>query len=353
MLFSYPVAAAAENWLHECLVTAVKTVHEFIDEGKRLPKWPNVLPAAYRGRLSSRTGLAERFTAYANAITALGTAERESVLEALEAQNKIPELLARQCDCLELADLPPGVREPAKALFTFGFDLLTPFEIRQRQYKTLCAVIPVRVCPFCGCEGLDAPGAPQEDLDHYIPRSRYPFAAANLRNLAPMGGRCNSAYKKTQDPLRRATGERRLAFDPYEAAGVTISFENSVVDELTVGPVVSSWVIDFLPASEEVETWDEIFHIRERWKRDVLDEKTIMQWLGEFQSYCRRAKRHACSDADLVDAVRDYEQFLAECGLGDRAFLKAAVFGLLLRQCTVGCQRILLILRDLIDAPGR
>ncbi|MCE9658080.1 MAG: hypothetical protein K8R60_05935 [Burkholderiales bacterium] len=351
MLFSYPVSAAGENWLHECMVTAVKTVHALVDEGKPLPRWPTIIPEAHRKQLSSRTGLRDRFAAYAEAIRALSQAHRSSVLEALDAQNKIRELLARQSDCAELVDLPLAVREPAKALFTFGFDLLTPFEIRQHQYRALCALIPVRVCPFCGCEGLDAPGAPQEDLDHYIPRSKYPFAAANLRNLAPMGGRCNSAYKKTQDPLRRATGERRLAFDPYDTAGLTISVDNSLVDELTAGPVVSDWVIEFVPAGEAVDTWDEIFHIRERWRRDVLDEQTFRQWLGEFRNYCLTSALQFAGDGDVVVAVQRYEQYLAGCGLGDRAFLKAAVFRFLLRRCAVGCQRLFPILTDLTGAP--
>lgn len=351
MLFPYPAAVAAENWLHDCLVEAVKTVHALVEQGKRMPKWPNVIPEVHRAQLSSRNGLRDRFSAYARAIKGLSLAERTSVLTALDQQNKIRELLAGLCDCEQLADLPPAIREPAKALFTFGFDLLTPFEIRQRQYKSLCALVPVRVCPFCGCENLDAPGAPQEDLDHYIPRSKYPFAAANLRNLAPIGGRCNSAYKKTQDPLRRATGERRLALDPYDTAGLTISVANSVVDELTAGPVVSDWVIEFVPAGEAVDTWDEIFHIRERWRRDVLDEQTFRQWLGEFQVYCLTGALQFAGDGDVVDAVQRYEQYLASCGFRDRAFLKAAVFRFLLRRCAVGCQRLLPILRDLTGAP--
>lgn len=351
MLFSYPVAAAAENWLHDCLVTTVKNVHALVDAGKHLPKWPAVIPAEHRTKLSKRTGLAERIAAYANAIEALSTAERSSVLDALEGQNKIPELLSGKCDCLELTDLPQGVREPAKALFTFGFELLTPLDVRQRQYKALCDVIPARVCPFCGCEGLSAPGAPQEDLDHYIPRSKYPFAAANLRNLAPMGGRCNSSYKKTQDPLRRTTGQRRLAFDPYNAAGLSVSFDQSVVDEQTAGPVVSHWVIEFLPAGEAVDTWDEIFHVRERWRRDELDEKTIRQWLWDFRNFCLATALQFAGDGDVVDAVQRYERYLSGCGLRDKAFLKAAVFRFLLRRCAVGCQRLLPILRDLTGAP--
>ncbi|MCF7538032.1 hypothetical protein [Pseudomonas petrae] len=351
MLFGYPVAVTAENWLHDCLIVAVKRVHELVTAGKRMPSWPRLFPEAYRDRLSGRKGLEKRLKAYTTAIKTLNAAERQSVLEAVEAQNKISDLLIRRCDCEELANLPERIREPAKDLFTFAFGLLTDYEIRQRQYLALCNSIPARVCPFCGCEGLDAPGAPQEDLDHYIPRSKYPFAAANLRNLAPMGGRCNASYKHIQDPLRANDGRRRAACDPYHTAGVGISLSNSVVDEMTPGPIVSDWVIEFLPTNEAIETWDEIFHIKERWTRDVLDERTFNQWLGDFRNYCFTATLQITGDGDVLRAVSRYEEYLTGCGFSDRAFLKAAVFRFLLRRCSVGCQRLLPMLRDLTGAP--
>lgn len=351
MLFGYPIAVTAENWLHDSLVAAVRRIHELVDERKRMPSWPNILPDAYRVKLSGRTGLAKRLKDYAKAIKALTPAQRQIVLEALEGQNRISDLLIRHCDCDELADLPVAAQQPAKALFTFAFGLLTEYEIRQRQYKALCGSIPARVCPFCGCEGLDAPGAPQEDLDHYIPRSKYPFAAANLRNLAPMGGRCNATYKRAQDPLRGNDGQRRLACDPYVTNGLVVSLSNSVVDELTPGPIITDWVIEFFPMDEAVETWDEIFHIKERWKRDVLDDVTFNQWLSDFQTYCFTATLQFAGDDDVANAVSRYEQYLTGCGFSDRAFLKAAVFRFLLRRCTAGCQRLLPILRDLTGAP--
>lgn len=351
MLFGYPVVVTAENWLHDSILAAVKRIHELIEDGARMPRWPKILPEAYRDKLSGRKGLAQRLKAYSGAIRSLGSDERQSLLRALEAQNRISELLCRQCDCEELTDLPAAAQKPVKALFTFAFGLLTEYGVRQRQYRDLCERIPARICPFCGCEGLDAPGAPQEDLDHYIPRSKYPFAAANLRNLAPMGGRCNATYKRAQDPLRRIDGLRRVACDPYGATGVRVSLNNSIVDELTPGSIVSNWIIEFLPVGEEVETWDEIFHIRERWRRDVLDDSTFNQWLGDFRNYCLTAALQFAGDGDVVNAVSRYEQYLSGCGFSDRSFLKAAVFRFLLYRCATGCQRLLPILRDLTGAP--
>lgn len=351
MLFGYPVAATADNWLHDCMVAAVTTVHQLIEEQKPLPNWPEVIPLAHRAKLSTRHGLRDRFLEYAQAVGKLSTQKRKAVLDAVTSQNRIPELLTGQCECQGLGDLPKSVREPAKSLFSFAFGLLTDLGIRQRQYQEVCDGIPERVCPFCGCEGLDAPGAPQEDLDHYIPRSKYPFAAANLRNLAPMGGRCNSSYKRVQDPLRRDDGVRRLACDPFAATGVTISFDNSVIDELTAGPLVSDWVIDIAPNSEAVNTWDEIFRVRERWKRDVLDEKTFNKWLGDFKSFCKRANIQATDDAQVVEAVQRYQEYLAECGFEGRAFLKAAAFKLLFLKCNKGSIRLMPIFRALTATP--
>ena len=84
------------------------------------------------------------------------------------------------------------------------------------------------MCPFCGCEYFDAPGAPREDLDHYLPKSLYPFAAANLRNLVPMGMKCNERYKLAQDILRDAAGVRRRSFDPYAERQIKVILDNSV-----------------------------------------------------------------------------------------------------------------------------
>lgn len=352
MLFGYPVAAAAENWLHDCVLAAVVSAHQYVDSGKRLPNWPEIIPLAHREKLSKRTGLKSRISNYTQVLRRLDFAKRQSILNALIEQNKIEGLLARQCECSVLGELPEDIRVPAKSLFTYTFGLLTDLGIRRRHYEAICNGIPIKICPFCGCENLEAPDLPQEDLDHYLPRSKYPFAAANLRNLAPMGGRCNSSYKRTQDPLRGEDGVRRLAFDPFLSEGVTISFNNSLIDELTTGPIVSEWVIDFYPASESVETWDNIFDIRKRWTKNFLDEATIEKWLGEFRSFCKYAKIQITLDEDLVEAINRYQGYLSECGFSGQAFLKAAAFQLLHRKCEAGSERLLPLFRDLTAKPS-
>lgn len=347
MLFGYPEQATAENWIHDCVIAAVVEVHQRIAVGRRLPNWPEIIRPTHQDKLRRRTGLRDRLRAYATALRSLSPADRQLVLDALMAQNQISDLLARRSECRALEELPAAIRAPALSLFTYAFDLLTEFGTRQRQYEAVCKDIPVKLCPFCGCENLDAPGLPQEDLDHYLPRSRYPFAAANLRNLAPMGGRCNSSYKRTKDPLKRADGSRRRAFYPFSTITIRLSFRNSVVDELTPGPVISDWVIEFDPTDEPANTWDEIFQVRERWKENFLDDKTFKKWLREFSSYCRNPMQRIVSDEEVIDAIKRYHDYLAVCGLEGHAFLKAATFELVHRRCEAGSLRLLALFRTL------
>jgi hypothetical protein len=350
MLFGYPEPQPGDNWIHDCLVLAVRNVHAIVDGGGQLPSWPSILPNAYQNRLNGRVALKEFLVRYATALRGLSPAERQVVLETMDAQNRIPELLAGSADCQQLDDLPEGIRGPILRLFECAFGLLTSLGTRQRQYEAVCLHIPARVCPFCGYESLDAPGLPQEDLDHFLPRTKYPFAAANLRNLAPMGGRCNSSYKRAKDPLRGANGVRRISFDPFARNSVGISFAASLVNENSVGDLISEWQIDFRPFGEPEATWDDLFQVRRRWAEN-FDEKTVRNWLKEFMVFCKRTAAKPQTEDELLGVAYNYQQFLAECGFGGQAFLKAAAFEMLIGKCTEGSNRLRSLFWDLAGSP--
>ncbi|MFA0523991.1 hypothetical protein AB4517_10375 [Vibrio sp. 10N.222.52.C3] len=61
------------------------------------------------------------------------------------------------------------------------------------------------VCPYCNNEDIEtinAEGAEtRPDLDHYYPKSKFPFLALTLSNLIPAGNRCNQKYKKANAML--------------------------------------------------------------------------------------------------------------------------------------------------------
>lgn len=347
MLFGYPLAATQNNWIHDCLVKAVKNVHALIDANKRYPVWPKIIPDEYQAALKSRRGLRDRLKKYDIALRALPSrSDRDAILAALSEQNRIADLVSKACNCVSIGFLPQGIHTAVVELFDFAFELLSEIGIRDEQYQAIYHSVPAHVCPFCGTEHFDQPGAPREDLDHYLAKSRYPFAAANLRNLVPMGHKCNSKYKLAIDVLYDVNGDRRAAFDPYNHTKIGVVLDDSDPFDGTT-PTLPKWAIKFEPDVPAIETWDAVFSIRERYGRDHLDAG-YLGWLEEFQNWARSADQGGETDDRLIEALRRFEKFCTNNGMKDRAFLKAAVFRMLRLRCEQGHDRLKQLLRDLL-----
>lgn len=348
MLFGYPAAATQNNWLHDCLVDAVKNVHVLADAKKRYPVWPKILPHEHQAALKSRTGLRDRLKAYHTALRKVSSqGERDDVLAAVTDQNRIGDLLSNATNCAALDALPAAVHDAVSSLFEFSFGLLTDLRIRDDHYKIIYNAVTEHICPFCGTEYFDAPGAPREDLDHYLAVSRYPFAAVNLRNLVPMGHKCNSKYKLAADVLYDTDGVRRVAFDPYNHAKISVVLDESDPFNGST-PNTPRWMIEFNPDALAVPTWDAVFSVRERYRRDHLDEG-YSAWLGEFRNWARSADQRGDTDRGLKEALKKFEQYCVDNGMRDKAFLKAAVFRMLRLHCEQGHGRLKQLLRDLLE----
>jgi hypothetical protein len=302
----------------------------------------------YRPALRSRRGLRDRIQEFYGAICALTQVDWDRIHGAFVNQNQISQLLACACECEVIDELPEAVRESIGNLFGFGFKLLTDLGTRDKVYSELYSATPHHLCAFCGLEYFDAPGGPREAFDHYLSEARYPFAAANLRNLVPMGHKCNSKYKLAKDILRSGDGTRRRSFDPYGEviAVVNVGLSRSRPFEGR-DERIPAWQIDFDPAGEETATWDEVFRIRERYERDILD-KEFDNWLRNFSSWCKAMQEVAAGALTVLDALEWYADLQEECGLSDRAFLKAAMFRMLWQQCRDGNGRLIDLMGDLI-----
>jgi hypothetical protein len=357
MLFGYPVEATHDNWFHDCLIEILAIINTSVQQKKSPPNWPNILPKPYRAKLSSRYGLKKKLIDYQTALETLNNNELNQVIKALNEQNQIELLLSGGGSCERIDDLPVCIHEPVKKLFEFVFKLLSELDInddkpnlkiRDYQYKIIYDKRP-HICPFCGFEYFDAPGARRVALDHYLAESKYPFAGVNLCNLVPMGDKCNSK-KLAQDILYKDDGTRRKSYYPYGHTAIKISLENSKPFEGSYQSYpVPLWQIDFDPDSEETSTWDTVFHIRERYKRDILNPK-FNSWFQEFSYWCCSALIAPVSDEKVIEALRRYSNYLENTGMEDRAFLKAAVFRMLHYHCQQGNQRVFNFIKRLV--PG-
>jgi len=335
MLFCYPIDAASENWLHECLVEMVTSAIDQIESGNSPVGWPACIPADHRSKLRTRTGIRGRFRAFCETAEKLSSAERSVILDAISSENNFPGIFTGVGECLTNKDLPASMREVTKDLFEFAFELLTQFEIRDRQYRLIYDATEAHVCPFCGIEAFDAPGVAREDLDHYLAISLYPFAGVNLRNLTPMGKKCNAAHKRATDMLRHQDSRaRRRCIDPYVGPTASVSLLDSMPfeGEQRGAILLPSWRIDLNGPNEEVSTWDEVFSIRRRYKENVLDAE-FRGWMDNFAQWCQLEFGVLQDAADVINALGRYLAAVIQEGFADRVFLKKAVFEMLRQRC--------------------
>lgn len=361
MLICYPLQATEENWLHETLVTLITDIHQKLDDDEAIDKshdnWKNFLPdeldEPIKKQLERATGIRDRVFKYCEQVEVLGVADRKVISSAMESQNNIVDLLDGTGPIETIENTYPEVHAAVCDLTEFCFGKLTDFLVRERQYQRIYAALPDKLCPFCGILPLMHFSEASQDQDHYLAKSIYPFAASNMRNLSPMCERCNRVHKNDLDIIRNLAKERRKAFDPYQCEPPELSLLNSTIDE-ELSPPIPDWQIDFEPANEEVQTWDEVFDIRQRYKRDILGQK-FNKWLSDLRTKSKMDRKNghiqeSLSKAEISNYLRQYYEYKRECLSGTEAasYLEALTFEFLLSKYDEDNPRIVTLVNDLI-----
>lgn len=143
-------------------------------------------------------------------------------------------------------------------------------------------------CPFCGLFDIDGEyDHTREAYDHYLPKSEYPFCSINFKNLAPICNKCNSGNKGSKDPIHEANGNRRKAFYAYNSASynleIDIRLNSPNIGHLTPQDIT----IDFGPLSllEELQTWNDLFSIRERYQAKCCSAEA-KYWITQIIEEC-------------------------------------------------------------------
>lgn len=360
MLSCYPIEATHENWLHEAIILLVSAIHQKLDANKSIPNkantWNNLIQAITdeekREKIKPLTGVRDRLFAYKDELQKLTQPQRQEVLEAMKSQNKIVELLNSTEPRNLIKQNYPELHEKAKALFVFCFEKLTDLGVRNRQYEIIFKSLPNKICPFCGIERVMNPEETAQDQDHYLAKSIYPFAAANMRNLVPICRCCNRDYKKDIDILVDAHGAVREAFDPYDCTPTKITLDNSELIPDSY-PIAFDWNIQFLDNVQKAGTWDAVFSIRERYKRDVL-EQYFDNWLRGFTEKCERERARENINIDsthqqIREQLKYYQEDIeAKPNIGLAGFLEPLAFNVLLKLFDEGNERIINLIRDAV-----
>lgn len=191
-------------------------------------------------------------------------------------------------------------------------------------YQTFVQANKTGKCPFCGISEFKGENhSKREAYDHYLPKALYPFNSINFRNLAPACHECNSTYKLGKDPAHNATG-RRKAFYPFAAAvqaiDIQVALQHSDIENLKPADVQ----MQFGPAAfaEEIETWNEVYGVEERYKAKLCAEHDGKYWLTQVLQECQAYGKQP-ADILAMRAQQARSQPYADCNFLRWPFLDA------------------------------
>lgn len=77
---------------------------------------------------------------------------------------------------------------------TFNYD-----HVIARFGAEIVNLIDLNYCPYCADESIEPLTRYRPAIDHYFPKSKFPFLALSLHNFVPSGDRCNSRFKKNNE----------------------------------------------------------------------------------------------------------------------------------------------------------
>ncbi len=149
----------------------------------------------------------------------------------------------------------------------------------------------------------------REAYDHYLPASKYPFNSVNLRNLAPACYKCNSQNKGSKDPLQDGAGIKKKAFYSFAANRypIQISIHIKSANHLPKNERDIQISLRCAGHDEEIETWDRIYRIRERYKAKCLSASGAKYWLQRIVDESKNY--HQPSETSLSEELEQCEKF--------------------------------------------
>jgi|GEM_PF-2408742 len=163
------------------------------------------------------------------------------------------------------------------------------------------------VCPFCGLGNmLTSKDLYREAFDHYFPKSKYPFVSFLRENLFPICSTCNTLYKNDKN-----LHDYGKSFYPFntEINDCKLSFD--IVSGIIIKTEISSICFE-----EEVETWNDIFDIKNRINN--FADSNLNGWISNITEVMKNY------EVDLEQAINT-EIKLCKPIMQDNKFVKKAV----------------------------
>ncbi len=320
-LYNHPV-----NKLNESLYTFFRKIESVGPNDNFDPE--KYFPPELAKKATFNNELYSKSKAFFNVYKTLKN-EKEIVNRAFFEMNKIQELFQNTTIRITIEDLPKPIQQVTKTLFNHLYkDTLNQIGNIKDHYEEFLKSQNNNWCPFCGMEQFTHFKHQKQDYDHLLAKSIYPFAAVNMKNLTPMCIKCNRTHKKAKDLLTLKKSQCK-AINPYfKKENIRLSFEGTTLPTSTNRK--GDWKLKFLPETEEVIRWNEVFKMDDRIIKDrfSIGKKTDYDvWLDDFiKMYKKKSMQKPFNEQDVRDALLDYAKLFYSEKYRDSRYIKFHLF---------------------------
>jgi len=255
-----------------------------------------------------------------NVCIGLSTLEKDNFKKAFDNNNKIIELCDGSIKPIAISTLNSKLVAVLNPFFKI---LYTDFMAKALVYKkygkkkdyydSLITKNEFIECPCCGygdIKTLYSKG--HSPFDHYLPLKHYPFSAINFNNLFPICHICNSDYKGETDIIKNG----QSVFYPFGKNHPLIKIEVTV-NKLGLTNLVNKIgeekklldkneiKIDFDIKDVKIDSWDNIFKIRDRYFGKIADHR--ISWIDDVRKIYRDPDIKTDTFAAAFDKVIDFD----------------------------------------------
>lgn len=251
--------------------------------------------------------------------------------------NDIKGLCARTTSIIPLDKLDENLKDRLIPFIKKLYDSLldwvyikSRYGSKKEYYDELITENGFLFCPCCGYGQIKTEyDKGHSSFDHHLPLKHYPFSVINFDNLYPLCNQCNSDYKGELDILLH---EKKI-FHPANPKHPDICVKLEINIRLFpnyINRIDSNDKLDkrlvkisFNENSEEIDSWDRIFSIKDRYFGQIGSNRK--SWFQQVtKRYAKDKSRHALYTVDnafddIIDEIEplDYLGFLKTPFLGE------------------------------------
>ncbi|WP_157543797.1 hypothetical protein [Mucilaginibacter paludis] len=241
---------------------------------------------AFASKVDISSALRPKLESFFNAFIGLSQPDRNLFINKFKLSQDIEAIvedISFDGDQLKLSALPQSIRSATDILFMYLYSSVLPSYGKKEHYEILYNQTLGSICPFCGIETIGNPDYRCQDYDHILYKDVYPLAAVNMRNLIPMGIECNRNHKKTKDVLYGGLHRRKFIYSYLHFQEIRISLTGSL---LPYAGRKGKWRINLLPNNGFTRTWNKVFDIKDRYRKDELEQYFDI-WVKWFKDYLK------------------------------------------------------------------